>query len=195
MAFVLEQPYHADAVEALLDQAFGAGRKDKTVYRLRDGVPPLASLCFVCESNDGRIDASIRYWPIGIAGTVPALLLGPIAVAASRQGEGLGVRLIKHSLTVAAANGHRIVLLVGDERYYGRFGFRRALASRLQLPGSVDLHRFLAAELVTDALDGVAGQVGPAPTQTIVNRTGTVADLSLPFPSTSLWTRSAAISA
>jgi predicted N-acetyltransferase YhbS len=93
---------------------------------------------------------------------VPALLLGPIAVAPEDRGKGYAKALIWHGLGVARALGHRIVLLVGDAPYYEQFGFTRALAVELSLPGWVDEARFLGLELVPGALAGVQGLVGRA---------------------------------
>jgi len=163
MHISLEQPAHAGAIEALLDSSFGAKRHTKTVYRLREGVDPVPELGFVVLDGDAdgteRVVATIRYWPILIGGTVPALLLGPIAVAPELRSLGLGGKLIRHSLERAAELGHRIVLLVGDAPYYTRFGFTRAVTLNLSLPGPVDMDRFLGLELVAGALDGVSGLV------------------------------------
>ncbi len=164
MPIIAEQPDHADAIEDLLDDAFGTNRIGKTVYRLREDVEPVQDLCFVALDGD-RVEGTIRYWPVTIAGTSPALLLGPVAVVRHRRSEGLGGVLIRYSLEQAARQGHRIVLLVGDEPYYGRFGFSRSLALRLSLPGPVDLDRFLGLELVPGALDGVSGAVDRCPTR------------------------------
>ena len=158
MKIIAERPEHSGAIEVLLDQAFGGDRTAKTVYRLREGVAPSADLCFVAVAG-GVLQGTIRYWPVMIGDDLPALLLGPIAVAGERRSEGLGAVLIEHSLARAADLGHRIVLLVGDEPYYGRFGFRRDLALGLTLPGPVDPARFLARALVPGALDGVVGPV------------------------------------
>ena len=159
MPIIAEQPEHSAAIEALLDIAFGGTRAAKTVYRLREGVAPLGDLGFVAI-QDGVLQGTIRYWPVTIAGTLPALLLGPVAVSEERRSEGLGAVLIEHTLARAAELGHRIVLLVGDAPYYGRFGFRRALTLGLELPGPVDLERFLGLDLAPGALDGVKGRVG-----------------------------------
>ena len=112
------------------------------------------------DLGNERLKGTIRYWPVGIGGTTPALLLGPIAVEPGLQGSGLGSRLIRMTLNKAAAAGHRIVLLVGDAPYYERFGFTRERTLDLQFPGPVDLNRFLGLELVPGALDGVSGMVG-----------------------------------
>lgn len=164
MIITTEEPRHAAAIEALLDKAFGPGRFTKTAYRLRDGVEPVGDLCLVAidhdEDGNETLEGTIRYWPVTIGGSVPALLLGPIAVAPHWQGGGLGSKLIRMSLNKAAAAGHRIVLLVGDAPYYNRFGFRRDLTLPLSLPGPVDLDRFLGLEMVPGALAGITGMVG-----------------------------------
>ena len=156
-----ELPEEAGEIEALLDRAFGPDRHGKTVYRLRQGVEPVRELCFTLRNADGLI-ASIRYWPVLIGTAMPALLLGPIGVEPAVQGKGYGVALMTYSLAQARAQGHRIVLLVGDHDYYARFGFTRAATDGLSLPGPVDRNRFLGLELEPGALAGVTGLVGQA---------------------------------
>ena len=158
---LLEKPSDWQEIEALLDREFGPERQSaKAVYRLREDVAPVAELCFVVREG-GALRASIRAWPVAIDGRAPALLVGPIAVEPAERERGIGVRLIKHALAMAKAGGHRIAVLVGEEDYYRRFGFRRALASRLTLPGLDEPARLLAAELAPGALAGLAGTIGP----------------------------------
>lgn len=169
MRIVCEQPRHAAPIHALLEESFGADRHRKTVYRLRQDVAPVASLCLVAEEDDGFLRGTLRFWPVAIAcdgkgdgaaaRRVPALLLGPLAVHGGLRKTGVGSLLMREGLEMARTQGHRIVLLVGDEPYYGRFGFRRVLAEGLRLPGPVDDARFLALDLVSGALDGVHGLV------------------------------------
>jgi predicted N-acetyltransferase YhbS len=171
MHILRERPEHAAAIESLLAGAFGPDRFGKTVYRLRAGLPPLASLGLVAcaggEAGYGRANGAVigtlRFWPVVIDGDLPSLLLGPLAVAAEARSVGLGASLMREGLDRAAAQGHASVLLVGDEPYYRRFGFRRDLARGLTLPGPVDAARFLALELAPGALSGVTGRVGRAP--------------------------------
>jgi predicted N-acetyltransferase YhbS len=49
------------------------------------------------------------------------------------------------------------VLLVGDAPYYARFGFSRALAAGLFMPGPFERDRFLGLNLRNGALDGASG--------------------------------------
>ena len=87
-------------VEALFDLCFAPGREALSSYRLRDDANPVAALCFLIRDETGALGGAIRYWPVSIA-QQPALLLGPVAVHPTRQGEGLGGFLIRESLKIA----------------------------------------------------------------------------------------------
>lgn len=143
-----------DAVEALLDRAFGPGRKAKTSYRYRDGVAPIADLGFTAW-NGPRLVGTIRYWPVALSET-DALLLGPLAVAPECQGSGLGGALIRHSLRAAEQKGFENVVLVGDEPYYRRFGFVHAAKMGVVMPDENP------ARVLATALRPLAAGVYPA---------------------------------
>ena len=98
----IESPDDTQEVEYLYDLAFAPGRQALSSYRLRDGVPPVAKLCMVARGEEGALAGAIRYWPVRI-GAAKALLLGPIAVHPTRQGEGVGAELVEASLTRAEA--------------------------------------------------------------------------------------------
>jgi len=158
-----EMPSDADAIESLLDVAFGPGRFAKTAYRLREGVPHDPALSFVAFAGD-RLVGSVRLTGIRI-GESPALLLGPLAVAPHFANRGAGRELVRTSLEAARAQGHRLVLLVGDRPYYGPLGFEPVPPGRIVMPGPVDPARLLACALVADALaeaHGAAQRVSPA---------------------------------
>ena len=143
-------------VEALLDLCFAPGREALSSYRLRRGVAMVAPLCLVLRDDTGILAASIRYWPVRVDGR-PVLLLGPVAVHPTRQGEGLGAYLIRESLAEARNLGWDRVLLVGDAPYYRRFGFRQRPDVAMPPPTNPD--RVLGFELTTGAWDGVSGKV------------------------------------
>ena len=161
MNIVEQTEDHAAAIERLLDIAFGADRRNKTVYRLREGVAPAPGLSFVIENTDG-LAATLRFWPVALPGGKEVLLLGPIAVRPDLAGKGFGKGLMRYGIGRAREAGWTAVLLVGDEPYYGPLGFSRTAARNLELPGPVDEARFLAMELTPGALAGVAGTVGRA---------------------------------
>lgn len=150
------------AVAALHTDVFGPGRFTRSAYRVREqrrvaGQTPSPYCRVACLGV--RIVASITLTPIAIGGTRGALLLGPLAVDPEFAGQGHGRRLVAESLDQARADGVSLVVLVGDEPYYGRFGFKRVAPGRIAFPGPVDSQRVLAAELRDGALADYGGLI------------------------------------
>jgi predicted N-acetyltransferase YhbS len=156
-AILAEAPEDAPARETLLEAAFGAQRFEKTSERLRAGRLPADGLALVAKDGDALV-GTVRLWSVR-AGGVDALMLGPLAVARSRRGVGVGARLMREASARAAERGHQAILLVGDAPYYARFGFAASPTERLALPGPVDRARFLGLELVSGALRNAEGLV------------------------------------
>lgn len=155
-----ETPADEPEVESLYDLCFAPGRTALSSYRLREGVARVAPLCLVLRSEDGILKAAIRYWPVRVAGE-PVLLLGPIAVHPTAQGEGLGALLMRDSLARARDLGWSRVLLVGDAPYYSRFGFSKL--AEVEMPPPTNPDRVLGLELVAGAWVGLGGEVERAP--------------------------------
>jgi predicted N-acetyltransferase YhbS len=147
-------------VEALYDLCFAPGREALSSYRLRDGVPPVPELCLWLRDETGALVAAIRHWPVRVGGA-PALLLGPVAVHPTRQGEGLAGILIHESLARAARLGWARVMLVGDAPYYARFGFSKLAGVEMPPPTNPD--RVLGHDLEPGAWEGVTGVVSRWP--------------------------------
>jgi len=95
-------------------------------------------------------------------GEADMLLLGPLTVEPAFRSRGIGEALAQRSLDAARAAGWKLVVLVGDEPYYSRLGFKRAPYCRLAMPGPVDPARVLYCELVEGAFEGVSGQLRKA---------------------------------
>lgn len=150
-----ETPDDGPVIDKLHERAFGPGRFARTAFRLREGVAPCPHLSFVARIGS-MIVGSIRLTPIHI-GTYPALLLGPLTVEPAFRSRGIGLALMQACLDAAAGEGHRLVILVGDEPYYGRIGFKRIAPGRVWLPGPVDPLRLLVKELAEGAFAGVEG--------------------------------------
>jgi predicted N-acetyltransferase YhbS len=62
-------------------------------------------------------------------------------------------------LEAAKSAGHELVLLVGDEPYYGRMGFCRVPEGKLVFIGPVDPGRLLYCELSAGAFARSEGKV------------------------------------
>jgi predicted N-acetyltransferase YhbS len=154
-----EQPDDGPAIERLYERTFGPGRFARTAYRLREEIEHRRELSFTARIGTLMVGSS-RLTPIRI-GKATALLLGPLTIEPPFRGRGIGRGLIEASLEAAKKAGAKLVLLVGDEPYYGRMGFKRVPRGKVTLPGPVDADRILVAELAPGAFDGVSGPVRP----------------------------------
>lgn len=136
-----------DAVEALLDAAFGRDRHGRTAYRLRVGAHADPALSFAAFDGEALV-GSLQSWPIALItpdAAWPLVLVGPVAVAPDRQGIGIGRAMIRAMLAAADERGEPALTLIGDPEYYGPpFGFSAAETGGWSLPGPWEPHRLLA---------------------------------------------------
>ena len=149
----------AEAIERLHERTFGPGRYARSAFRIREGRAHDLALSFTARIGTLMV-GSVRLTPVRV-GETPALLLGPLTVEPPFRERGIGMALIKRALDEAKAQGHRLVLLVGDEPYYGRCGFKPIAKDRVKMPGPVDPARLLVCELAAGAFDNVSGMILP----------------------------------
>jgi predicted N-acetyltransferase YhbS len=159
LSILAETPNDAQAIERLHERTFGPGRFVLSAYRLREHVDHLFDLSFTARIGTLLV-GSVRQLPVCI-GDTPALLLGPLTVEPPFRDRGVGRALLERALNEARAGGHRLILLVGDEAYYSRVGFKVVPKGRASMPGPVDYGRLLVAELVEGAFTDVSGAVRP----------------------------------
>jgi predicted N-acetyltransferase YhbS len=157
LSILPEMPDDAMAVERLHERAFGPGRFAKSAYRLREGTGLRPAVAFTARMGTLLV-GSVRLWPIRI-GETAALLLGPLTVEPAFRERGIGHALIERALAAAKAAGHQLVILVGDEPYYGRSGFKPVPRGRITMPGPVNPARLLVCELAAGAFDSVSGPI------------------------------------
>jgi predicted N-acetyltransferase YhbS len=136
-----ERPQDAARVQALIERAFGPGRFAKSAERLREGNRQDLALSFVAWAGEQAV-GSIRLWPV-LIGSQPAILLGPFAVDDAWRSRGLGGALVERALQAVQAHGHSVVLLVGDEPFFRKYGFAAVPTGQIALPGPVDGRRVL----------------------------------------------------
>lgn len=163
MAIQIREEQVADraAIFNVVQRAFEQDAEARLVDRLRDG--GYARLSLVAEIA-GQIVGHVLYSDlriIGPSGTTPALALAPMAVVPERQSQGIGSALIRQSLELCRERGHKIVIVLGHQHYYPRFGFSAELAKPLESPYAGD--SFMALELAPGALTDVQGRVEYAP--------------------------------
>lgn len=159
LTVLAETTNDAQAIERLHERTFGPGRFVLSAYRIREHVDHVLDLSFTAWIGTLLV-GSVRQLPV-VVGDTRALLLGPLTVEPPFRGRGVGRALLDRALHDAKARGHRLVLLVGDEAYYSRAGFKVVPQGRAIMPGPVDYSRLLVAELVDGAFDGVSGAIRP----------------------------------
>lgn len=139
-------------------KVFGPGRFARTAYRVREGTAPISRHCRAAFVDE-RMIAAVRFTAVAIGGAPGALLLGPLAVDPEFAGQGFAQTLVREALAETKTAGVRLVVLVGDEPYYGRFGFAPVPPGQIQMPGPVNPARLLAAELTPGALVAYRGLI------------------------------------
>ena len=154
-----ESPDDAEAIDRLNARTFGPGRFAKSAYRLREEVEHIPELSFTARVGTLMV-GSVRLSPV-LIGQTSALLLGPLTVEPPFRERGIGQALLERALKEAKAKGHRLVVLVGDEPYYAKVGFKKIPKGVATMPGPVDPQRLLVAELQDRAFDGVSGRIEP----------------------------------
>lgn len=151
------QPRHADAVATMTRAAFAAafGNGDgeaALIAALRaDGDVIVELVAFDGEELVGHILFS-RMTTEPTAARIAGL--APMCAKIGRQKEGIGSALVRAGLEACRAQGIEAVIVLGDNAYYGRFGFSAALAAPLACAHAGP--HLMALALTTGALTGVA---------------------------------------
>ena len=153
------------AVEHLLDLAFGTDRFGRTAYRIRQGMDAVPALSFAAV-EDGALLGTIQCWPVAHCaadGTAtPLVMVGPVAVRPDIQRGGHGRALMAHMLEAAETKADSALMMIGDPEYYGRFfGFTADATGAWDLPGPYEKRRLLALAVNGHDLPVAAGMIGP----------------------------------
>ena len=149
-----ERPDDAATLDALTWSVFGPGMTARAAYALREGVEHEMALSFVAEMED-EIIGTVRLTKILIGDEI-VLMLGPLAVLRAYKNQGAGRLLMARAVEAARQGaehgGPKAIMLVGDEPYYGPFGFRKAPLGSIQLPRPTDSNRILVCPLAEEDL-------------------------------------------
>lgn len=161
----------ATLIEELLDAAFGPDRHARTAYRIRDGVDWLEALSFAALDDDEMLAGTIQCWPVALIAPDgkphPLIMVGPVAVLPGLQGEGFGKALMAtalHAIDTGFEQGAPPLpqVMIGDEPYYGRWGFSAAHTGGWHCPGPFEPARLLA-RAANPAILPAEGMLGPWP--------------------------------
>lgn len=83
-------------------------------------------LSFVAEEDDTLVGHVMNTWNWLEGGSPRVLQLSPLGVLPEYQGRGHGSALVRASLDAVRARGGQLLVVEGNPKYYGRFGFVRA---------------------------------------------------------------------
>jgi putative acetyltransferase len=121
-----EGPQDAAAIREITAAAFGRPEEAALVDELRKSEAWLPELSMVAMSTVAAEPGVTGHvlCTRGHVGGAPVLALGPLSVRPDRQRAGVGSALMHAVLGAGDALGEPLVALIGDPRYYGRFGFR-----------------------------------------------------------------------
>ncbi|WP_338241824.1 GNAT family N-acetyltransferase [Aurantiacibacter hainanensis] len=118
-----EAAIHALTERAFDGQPYADGDEADVIDRLRAAGDLKLSLVAV---EDGHIIGQATYSTARLSnGDDGWMVIGPIAVQPSRQGEGIGRALIEAGEAALKARGVRGITVLGDPALYSRFGFRQ----------------------------------------------------------------------
>lgn len=156
MGIRTEIPSDREAIRAIHLASFPGPDEADLVDRLRADGDAVISLVAVVED---RVIGHVMFSKM----TAPfrALGLAPVAVLAEHRRKGYAARLIEEGLRRAAADGRQGVFVLGDTRYYGRFGFSADAAKDFQ--SSYAGEHFMALALNGKSLPVHTGRVDYAP--------------------------------
>jgi predicted N-acetyltransferase YhbS len=150
-------------IDRVLDSAFGPDRHGRTAYAIRNGADWLPALSFAAFDAHDTLVGTIQAWPVALTAPEgrahPLIMVGPVAILPERQNQGFGRALMAAQAGAIDPAAPLPQVLIGDEPYYGKFGFVEAPRG-WQCPGPWDPARLLVRG-ANPALLPQSGMLGP----------------------------------
>lgn len=140
------------AILAIHARAFGRTTEADLTQQLIEGPEETLDLCAII---DGAI---VGHCVLSeLKGPDKAMALAPLSVDPNWRDYQIGTELVRQLLANARGAGWKSVFVLGDPDYYGRFGFKSALADNVKSP--YQSYAFQALELTPGALSDYKGTV------------------------------------
>lgn len=137
------------------------GKEQDYVDELRSGGNYIPELALVAE-EEGKLVGHIMLTKAHIVNEqnqADVLLLAPISVLEQYRHQGIGSALIHMSFKLAREMGFKTVVLVGDPKFYNRFGFKTAAQFGVKSTHPIPDENIMVCELIPNSLSGVNGKV------------------------------------
>lgn len=154
-----EKPGDESAIRSVHRKAFGRDIEGDLIDKLRKGGALTVSLVASCGN---RIVGHIAFSPVEIKSehySIPAVSLGPLAVSAGYQSNGIGSRLVGEGIKRCERLKYGAIVVVGDSGYYRRFGFIPAGQKHIECEFNVPDESWMLLELKAGMVDGIGGEV------------------------------------
>ncbi|SFH68546.1 Predicted N-acetyltransferase YhbS [Tindallia magadiensis] len=154
------------AIRQLIQDAFdpmpfSTGKEWQLVESIRASKGYINELALVAELG-GKMVGHILVSEIALDGKtsmIPVLILSPVSVLPEFQREGVGQQLCQKAIEEAKKTDYPVMIVIGDPRYYQRFGFRPAFPEGVYLPFGFEEEYLQMMELKENALEKVAGAI------------------------------------
>lgn len=121
-----ETPADIPAIEAVTLTAFTKADYAVTEHFIINALRQTGQLTISLVAEEaGEIIGHVAISPVVISSGAEAWYgLGPISVTPARQGQGVGTALMKQALAELRALGAAGCVVLGNPKYYSRFGFQ-----------------------------------------------------------------------
>lgn len=184
-----EQPTDFRAVEELTRDAFWnlhvpGCDEHFLAHKLRINYAFIPQLDLVAVQEDGTPVGNIMYTRSAVEDDKgvrhETVTFGPLSVSPQLQKQGIGAALIEQSRKIAAEMGFAAIIILGNPKYYGRFGFRTAKEFGITMADGSYSPAHMVLELYEGALSGISGSFEEAPVFEINNAEAEAFDKSFP---------------
>ena len=136
------------------------------VENTRESESYINDLTLVAEIN-GQVVGHIMFTPMKVKGSTAcyeSIALAPVSVHADYQKQGIGKALVHAGIEQARSLGYKSIIVLGDPKYYTKFGFELASKWRIGTNPNFNDSYLFALELVKGGLKGISGVVEYCPT-------------------------------
>lgn len=148
--------------EAFKEMEHSDHQEQFLVEKLRESEAFIPELSLVAEDENGTIAGHILLTKIKIVNDkelFDSLALAPVSVKPEFQNRGIGAELIINGHRIAKELGYESVILIGHEKYYPRFGYKKTSNFGISFPFDIPEENGMAVELVKDGLNNKKGVV------------------------------------